>query len=115
LAALVLKLFPPTLSVREIESRARELGMVYRTEVVPYREVVASPPAKEMVIVVIPAGFSSEDVAQALKLGGIIGDEKAFETRARQRNVSQLFRAGVYRLEKGLSVDAVIDRLLKGP
>ena len=74
---------------------------------------VAPPP--EVVIVVIPGGFSSEAIARALQLGGVIAESQAFESRARARNLSQSFKAGVYRFEKGLPLDKVIDRLVAGP
>lgn len=114
LAALLLQFLNRGPSAAEIERWARELGMVYRTEVVTFRDTPVAPPP-EVVIVVIPGGFSSEAIARALQLGGVIAESQAFESRARARNLSQSFKAGVYRFEKGLPLDKVIDRLVAGP
>ena len=104
----------------QIERMARNLGMVYREEVLPIPE---SPPGapekgekpepeKEYIQVAIPPGSSSQQIASLLVEKGLIQDRSAFERRVRERGVSTQLEAGQFELSPSWSIDQIIDVLL---
>lgn len=105
-------------SREEIERRARELGMVYREEVV----VVDTQPeeAKEAVkteveyLVVVPVGFSARRIAEVLELGGVIPSGEELAGAASAAGLDKVFRAGIYRFRQGEKVEDVLRRLVEG-
>lgn len=106
------------ISQEEIERRARDLGMVYREEVV----LVDTGPekVKEVLrtevdyLVVVPVGFTARRIAEVLELGGVIASGEELVRAASAARVDTMFRAGIYRFKQGEKVEDVLRRLVEG-
>jgi UPF0755 protein len=69
----------------------------------------------EAVEVEIAAGSSAAQIGRLLVEAGVISSAPEFERAVRLQQVSDRLQAGVYELETGMSVDAVIAALVQGP
>jgi UPF0755 protein len=69
----------------------------------------------EAVEVEVPAGSSAALIGRLLAEAGVISSAPEFERAVRQQQVTDRLLAGTYDLEKGMTVDAVIARLVEGP
>ncbi|MBE3572665.1 MAG: hypothetical protein IMW95_06905 [Moorella humiferrea] len=103
----------------EIIARARDYGMVFREEVVPFAPSAyqsQSAPAPEKgedprgeVLVTIPAGVGLEEIAAILEEKGVAA-AAAFEAEVRRQGVTQKLKAGSYYLPAG-DIKEIIRRL----
>ena len=91
-------------SNREIERRARELGMIYRDE------TLAGGPG---IVLLLPQPAPIDTVADILQGGGVIAGKQALLTEAAARQVTTV-AAGVYRFSGTLTADAVLTKLTGG-
>jgi UPF0755 protein len=69
----------------------------------------------EAVEVEIPAGSSAAQIGRLLVEAGVISSGPEFERAVRLQQVSDRLQAGTYDLEKGMTVDTIIARLVEGP
>ncbi|MBM3695963.1 MAG: endolytic transglycosylase MltG [Actinobacteria bacterium] len=69
----------------------------------------------EPVEVEVAAGSSAAQIARLLAEAGVIESAPEFERAVRLQQVSDRLQAGTYRLETGMTVDAVIAALVQGP
>jgi len=69
----------------------------------------------EAVEVEIPSGSSAAQIGRLLAEAEVISSAPEFERAVRLQQVSDRLQAGTYDLEKGMTVDAVIARLVEGP
>jgi len=69
----------------------------------------------EAVEVEIPVGSSAARIGRLLVEAGVISSAPEFERAVRLQQVSDRLQAGTYELEMGMTVDAVIARLVEGP
>jgi UPF0755 protein len=76
------------------------------------REVV--PPGRPVTITV-SAGESSVEIGRALRDAGVVDSVNRFRDVAEERGLDGLLKPGTYRLVTGMSIDAVLDLLAKGP
>jgi len=110
------------ISKEEVEKKARELGMVYRDEVVVFAEagpreesqeegaLTSSTPdltGTEGVKIIIPRGSTSEDIASILKNNGLIPSEKEFLNFISSHKLSYKLKAGEFLFHKGLSIEEI--------
>lgn len=63
----------------------------------------------------VPAGAGVGGIANLLERRGVIGSSFFFQTRARISGRSGELKPGVYRLGEGMSIEAALDALAKGP
>lgn len=111
----------------QIEAWARDLGMVYRDEVVAY----APAPAGEsntheehkqvavekanvpqgMVLIEIKAGSTSEQVADLLQRSGVIKDNTLLSRKLEEKGLANRIRAGYYLFKANTPVETVIQRI----
>lgn len=128
IAGLVWVLYPaPALSPRQIEEQARQLGMGYREEFVPWAPPegvaapgtpaepapAASPPAPEMQTIYIAAGSTLDEVADQLVRQGIITDREDFIRTAHELQASRRLVAGNYTLPVPVSNEELV-KILTG-
>lgn len=92
------------ISNREIERRARELGMIYRDETLA---------GGTGIVLLLPQPAPIDTVADILQEGGVIAGKQALLTEAAARQVTTV-AAGVYRLSGPLTADAVLTKLTGG-
>lgn len=110
------------ISKEEVEKKARELGMVYRNEVLVFAEPepeeesleeVGSPSlipdltGSEEIKINIPRGSTSEDIAFILKNNGLIPTEKEFLEYVLVHKLASKLKAGEFLFHKGLSIDEI--------
>lgn len=113
----------PNISKEEVERKARELGMVYREEVVTFTEPgqslekhleeqeklsASDVEANQEIKVVVPSGSTSEEIALILKNNGIIQSEEEFLKVIKARYLSSKLKAGEFLFPKGVTIDEVI-------
>ena len=127
LASMLLTLTLPgkDISQEEVERKARELGMVYREEILVFNEepelakenfseeeeqISASEPEPlQEVKVIIPAGSDSGKIALILKNSGVILDEKEFLSVVYGKNLASKLKAGEFLFPPGANIDQVIE------
>ncbi|HVJ48342.1 endolytic transglycosylase MltG [Desulfitobacterium sp.] len=63
--------------------------------------------------VVIPPGASADKIAQLLQNEGWIQNKEDFLAIAKTRKLENRFKAGTYELVPGLSIDDIINQLIK--
>lgn len=89
-----------------------------------YHRFVAAPqppgtagagPADPVVTVVITPGEPTAAVAEELQRLGLISNATAFRALLRLRGAEGKIEAGTYRLERGMSMDDILDRLRHAP
>lgn len=92
------------ISDREIERRARELGMIYRDETLSGRQSL---------VLLLPQPTPIEAVADILQEGGVIAGKQALLTEAAARQVTTV-PAGVHRFDGLSTADAILTKLTGG-
>jgi hypothetical protein len=110
------------LSREEVEKKARELGMVYRDEVLVFAEPEpkedsleegSSPSSTpdstgpEEIKIIIPRGSTSKDIAFILNNNGLIPSEKEFLDYVGVRKLASKLKAGEFLFHKGLSIEEI--------
>lgn len=71
--------------------------------------------AGKPVVVEIPQGAGTAEIAAILAREGVIDNAAMFRVRARLDEIDGKLRSGTYELTTGMSYDAVKDKLLAGP
>ena len=127
------------ISNEEVEQRARELGMVYRDEVVAFSEqeeaqnqdqVQAQSQTQNQdqkealqedesgsdlkdgeLKVFIPRGSTSEDIAEILKKNGVIDNTEKFLEVIARKQLSSKLKAGMFVFPKGANLDELVTLL----
>jgi UPF0755 protein len=74
----------------------------------------AIPPGQE-VTVTVESGQSSVEIGQSLRDAGVVDSVNRFRDVAEERGLDGSLKPGTYRLITGMSIDAVLDILAKGP
>jgi UPF0755 protein len=74
----------------------------------------AVPPGQEVTITVA-SGQSSVEIGRALRDAGVVDSVNRFRDTAEERGLDSLLKPGTYRLVTGMSIDAVLDILARGP
>ncbi|ADU51331.1 aminodeoxychorismate lyase [Thermaerobacter marianensis DSM 12885] len=72
------------------------------------------PGSTQAVVVRVPRGASSVEIAELLYRRGLIRDPLAFRVLARLQGRDGELRAGVYRLSPGMPAAAILDKLARG-
>ncbi|MFO7274303.1 MAG: endolytic transglycosylase MltG [Bacillota bacterium] len=85
------------------------LDHAYETALLP-----VSPGAADPVVVAIPQGASTAEIAEILHDHGLIRHPLAFRIRARQQGLDGRLQAGVYRLHAGMSTPEILEKLARG-
>jgi UPF0755 protein len=67
------------------------------------------------VTITVSSGQSSVEIGRALRDAGVVDSVNRFRDVAEERGLDSLLKPGTYRLETGMSIDAVLDILAKGP
>jgi UPF0755 protein len=78
------------------------------------REPKAVPPGREVTITVA-SGQGSVEIGRALRDAGVVDSINRFRDVAEERGLDSSLKPGTYKLETGMSVDAVLDILARGP
>jgi UPF0755 protein len=78
------------------------------------RERKAVPPGRP-VTVTVKAGEGSVEIGRTLRDAGVVDSVNRFRDVAEERGLDGLLKPGTYRLVTGMSIDAVLDLLAKGP
>jgi len=78
------------------------------------REKKAVPPGQEVTITV-SSGQSSVEIGRALREAGVVDSVNRFRDVAEERGLDSLLKPGEYKLVTGMSIDAVLEILAKGP
>ncbi len=78
------------------------------------REQKAVPPGRPVTITV-ESGQSSVEIGRTLREAGVIDSVNRFRDVAQERGLDSLLKPGTYKLTTGMSIDAVLDLLAKGP
>ena len=74
----------------------------------------AVPPGQEVTITVA-SGQSSVEIGRNLRDAGVVDSVNRFRDVAEERGLDSLLKPGEYKLVTGMSIDAVLDILAKGP
>lgn len=114
LLPLQAKSLPP--SQAKIESMARQLGMVYRDEVLVFQEPNDSQAEDitaegQPVTVEIAEGTSVDDIALLLQKEQVVTDGQVFLSKVRELNLTTKLRAGVYTFAPHTPVEEVVKTL----
>jgi UPF0755 protein len=78
------------------------------------RERKAVPPGQPVTITV-NAGEGSVEIGRTLRDAGVVDSVNRFRDVAEERGLDGLLKPGTYQLVTGMSIDAVLDLLAKGP
>jgi len=78
------------------------------------RERKAVPPGRP-VTVTVSSGQGSVEIGRALREAGVVDSVNRFRDVAAERGLDSLLKPGTYQLVTGMSIDAVLDILAKGP
>jgi UPF0755 protein len=78
------------------------------------REKKAPPPGLQVTITVA-SGQSSVEIGRALREAGVVDSVNRFRDVAEKRGLDSSLKPGTYKLTTGMSIDAVLDILAKGP
>jgi UPF0755 protein len=78
------------------------------------RERKAVPPGQEVTITVV-SGQSSVEIGRNLRDAGVVDSINRFRDVAEERGLDSRLKPGEYKLVTGMSIDAVLDILAKGP
>ncbi|HBT20147.1 MAG TPA: hypothetical protein DEA47_02080 [Peptococcaceae bacterium] len=136
ISGFVLAAFPQKPSKMEIEEMARNLGMVYREEVVVYdsgssdkdagkgeeksekRDVPVAKGSsieKSSVITVrVEPGLTLEQVGNLLAKEGVIENQESFVVLVQKMGLSDKLIAGTYTFKRGEDVSKIINALTSG-
>jgi hypothetical protein len=74
-----------------------------------------APPPGQPVTITVASGQSSVEIGRALRDAGVVDSVNRFRDVAEERGLDSLLKPGTYKLETGMSIDAVLDILAKGP
>jgi UPF0755 protein len=78
------------------------------------REDKPVPPGQPVTIIV-SRGQGSVEIGRALRQAGVVDSINRFRDVAQERGLDGSLKPGTYRLETGMSIDAVLEVLAKGP
>jgi UPF0755 protein len=78
------------------------------------REKKDIPPG-QAVTITIRSGQSSVEIGRALREAGVVDSVNRFRDVAEERGLDGLLKPGTYKLVTGMSLDAVLDILARGP
>jgi UPF0755 protein len=78
------------------------------------RERKAVPPGRQ-VTVTVTSGQGSVEIGRALREAGVVDSVNRFRDVAAERGLDSLLKPGTYQLVTGMSIDAVLEILAKGP
>jgi peptidoglycan lytic transglycosylase G len=78
------------------------------------REPKPVPPGQEVTITV-SAGEGSVEIGRNLREAGVVDSVNRFRDVAEERGLDGSLKPGTYKLETGMSIDAVLELLAKGP
>jgi UPF0755 protein len=78
------------------------------------REPKPVPPGKEVTITV-NAGEGSVEIGRSLRDAGVVDSVNRFRDAAEERALDGALKPGTYKLVTGMSIDAVLEILAKGP
>jgi UPF0755 protein len=78
------------------------------------REEKAVPPGRAVTITV-SAGQGSVEIGRALREAGVVDSVNRFRDVAAERGLDSSLKPGTYKLVTGMSIDAVLEILAKGP
>jgi UPF0755 protein len=78
------------------------------------REPKPVPPGKEVTITV-SAGEGSVEIGRSLREAGVVDSVNRFRDAAEERALDGVLKPGTYKLVTGMSIDAVLEILAKGP
>jgi UPF0755 protein len=67
------------------------------------------------VTITVAGGQGSVEIGRALRDAGVVDSVNRFRDVAAERRLDSLLKPGTYQLETGMSIDAVLDILAKGP
>jgi hypothetical protein len=99
---------PPEISEAEVIRRAQGLGMAF-VEAPPAQTPV--PTATPPVVVNIPQGIGSFEIAEMLQAQGVIEDAAAFNQYVEERQATKLLPFGAFTFPAGLTYEEVYDVL----
>jgi UPF0755 protein len=74
-----------------------------------------APPPGQPVTITVASGQSSVEIGRALRDAGVVDSVNRFRDVAEERGLDSLLKPGTYKLQTGMSIDAVLDILAKGP
>jgi len=69
---------------------------------------------EESRVVLVPTGAGFEDVVDSLRQQGALRDERAFRLMAQRKQYPERVRPGRYRIARGMSMNALLNRLRAG-
>jgi UPF0755 protein len=72
-------------------------------------------PAGQAVTITVASGQGSVEIGRALRQAGVVDSVTQFRDVAEQRGLDSVLKPGTYRLVTGMSIDAVLDILARGP
>src|SRR5919199_6414977 len=72
-------------------------------------------PPGQPVTITVRSGQSSVEIGRALRDAGVVDSVNRFRDVAEERGLDSLLKPGTYQLKTGMSIDAVLDILAKGP
>jgi UPF0755 protein len=78
------------------------------------REKKDVPPG-QTVTITVSSGESSVEIGRALREAGVVDSVNRFRDVAEERGLDGILKPGTYKLVTGMSLDAVLDILAKGP
>ena len=70
--------------------------------------------SEESKVLYIPSGASLDTVIDSLQVLGALDDERAFRWLSERKRYARKVRPGRYRIERGMSLNALVDRLRSG-
>jgi UPF0755 protein len=73
------------------------------------------PPPGRPVTITVASGQGSVEIGRTLREAGVVDSVNRFRDVAEQRGLDSLLKPGTYQLTTGMSIDAVLDILAKGP
>lgn len=74
-----------------------------------------APAPGQKVTIIVRSGESSVEIGRALREAGVVDSINRFRDVAQERRLDSLLKPGTYQLETGMSIDAVLEILAKGP
>jgi len=74
-----------------------------------------SPPPGQAVNFIVREGEGSVEIGRNLRDAGVVDSVNRFRDVAEERGLDGLLKPGTYRLVTGMSIDAVLDLLARGP
>jgi UPF0755 protein len=74
-----------------------------------------APPPGQPVTITVASGQSSVEIGRALREAGVVDSVNRFRDVAEERGLDGSLKPGTYKLVTGMSIDAVLDLLARGP